>query len=147
MKKSKVRALLIKEQEEIVKDLRESVEGLHEDADLDEEATREMDDFAHQEESGDMERRLKEQLQKAEFDLSSIKKLTETVCDEVKIGALVETNKNVFYISVPVPPVKVDGTKVIGISTKAPIFAKMKGLKKGDTFSMANIDYEIIRIS
>ena len=66
--------------------------------------------------------------------------------DIVEIGAVVITNKLNFYISVSSEKMTIDNDEIYGISIKAPIYAAMQGLKKGDTFSFNDNKYNIVDI-
>ncbi|MEZ7498155.1 hypothetical protein QO200_05320 [Flavobacterium sp. Arc3] len=58
-------------------------------------------------------------------------------------GAVVVTEQFVFFIGVSSEKVEVDGETVFGISTKAPIYANMRGLEKGSTFQFNETNYVI----
>lgn len=62
---------------------------------------------------------------------------------EVGPGAVVLTNHLAFFIGVSSEKVEADGEAVYGISTKAPIYAGMKHLKKGTTFHFNDRTYLI----
>jgi sorbitol-specific phosphotransferase system component IIA len=61
----------------------------------------------------------------------------------VEPGAVVVSDKLTFYICVSIEKIEVQGQPIFGISTKAPIYASMRGLKKGDSFSFNETDYII----
>lgn len=58
-------------------------------------------------------------------------------------GAVVVTEQFVFFIGVSSERVEVDGKTVFGISTKAPIYANMRGLEKGNKFQFNETNYVI----
>ena len=58
-------------------------------------------------------------------------------------GAVVVTEQFVFFIGVSSEKVEVDGDTVLGISTKAPIYANMRGLEKGSKFQFNETHYII----
>ncbi len=66
--------------------------------------------------------------------------------DTVEPGAVVVTNKLTFYICVSIEKFEVEGDELFGISFKAPIYANMVGLKKGDKFKYNETEYEILDI-
>jgi hypothetical protein len=147
MKKSELRDLIIKHQKELINDLEQSIKKLSDASDMDEDALKDSEDFSHQNESKEMERRINEQLKIAKADLSIIQNCAEKSFGAVQFGALVETDKNNFYVCIATAPFEVSGKNVIGISDHAPIFYKMKGKKLGESFEMANITYKILSIS
>lgn len=53
----------------------------------------------------------------------------------VRPGSVIETEDSYYYISVPLGEIQMDsGSKVFAISTEAPIYKNLKGLKEGDSF-------------
>ncbi len=69
--------------------------------------------------------------------------IEEPLHDEITLGSVVETDQRTFYVSASIENFTADGKKIFGISTKAPIYEAMKGLKKGDKFEMRNQHYKI----
>lgn len=63
--------------------------------------------------------------------------------EQVEPEAVVVTNQGTFFVSVHTGGFEIDDKEVMGISTKAPIYLKMLGKKKGDSFSFRDIDYTI----
>lgn len=61
----------------------------------------------------------------------------------VEPGALVITDKLTLYISVSIEQIEVQGHSIFGISVKAPIYAVMRGLESGSTFSFNETVYKI----
>lgn len=64
-------------------------------------------------------------------------------CTIVEPGATVVTEQFVFFIGISSEKIEVDGVTVIGISTRAPIYANMRGLEKGKTFQFNDTTYVI----
>lgn len=58
-------------------------------------------------------------------------------------GAVVVTERFVFFIGVSSEKVELDGETIFGISTRAPIYANMKGLQKGSAFHFNETNYVI----
>lgn len=61
----------------------------------------------------------------------------------VEPGAVVVTDKMTFFIAVSSEKIEVDGEIIFGMSTKAPLFIAMQGLKKGDIFEFNGTEYHI----
>ena len=61
----------------------------------------------------------------------------------IEPGAVVVTDQLTFFIGVSSEKVEVDGETFFGISTKAPIYANMVGLQKGDSFQYNETKYLI----
>lgn len=71
---------------------------------------------------------------------------TQRVHDTVQSGSIVETDKNVFYISVAAGAIIIDNKKYLAISPSSPIGSKMIGLKQGDAFVFNNVKQTIISV-
>ena len=77
-------------------------------------------------------------------DLEFLKTLsTEKEHTIVEPGSVVVTDKMTFYICVSIEEFEVDGKSLFGISTKAPIYANMRGLEKGKSFQFNETVYQI----
>lgn len=63
--------------------------------------------------------------------------------DEIGPGAVVVTNQRVFFVSVSIEQVEVNGIDIFGLSTKAPIFQALRGKKAGDKLDFNGIHYDI----
>ncbi len=61
----------------------------------------------------------------------------------VERGAIVKTDQRTFFIGVSSEDVEVEGQKVFGMSEQAPLYALMRGLKKGDSFEFNKLRYTI----
>lgn len=67
--------------------------------------------------------------------------------ETIRPGSVVETEDNYYYISVPLGEVHMDsGSKVYAISTEAPIYKSLEGLKEGDTFNFKDKEHRIVGI-
>jgi hypothetical protein len=58
-------------------------------------------------------------------------------------GAVVATEQFTFFIGVSSEKVIVNSVEIFGISTKAPIYANMRGLEKGNDFQFNETHYVI----
>jgi hypothetical protein len=65
------------------------------------------------------------------------------VNEMVEPGAVVVTNNRTFFIAVSSERVEVGEEVIYGISTNAPIYTVMAGLKKGETFKFNGTGYKI----
>lgn len=73
-------------------------------------------------------------------------KTTLQINDHVALGCIVKTDKRNFFPSVSIEEFDVDGIEFFGISSKAPLFQKMKGKMKGDSFSHKGRKYSILEV-
>ncbi|GAB2483331.1 MAG: hypothetical protein EP311_08900 [Cytophagales bacterium] len=109
-------------------------------------------EIASQEHRGGAERN--EMLVRMEKELTFLKnelRVLENIDPElehnqVQLGAVVITDQRIFFISTSVELVEVNGHCLYGISTKAPIFASMRGKKTGDAFEHAGVRYLILDV-
>ena len=62
---------------------------------------------------------------------------------QVEPAAVVVTETFIFFIGVSSEKVDVDGVEVFGMSTRAPIYANMRGLEKGSKFQFNETNYVI----
>jgi len=62
---------------------------------------------------------------------------------EVHVGSVVITEHLNFFVSVSIEEFEAAGVKYYGMSTKAPIYEKMKGKKIGETFEYNGKSYYI----
>ena len=53
---------------------------------------------------------------------------------QVVPGAVVKVNGRYFVIALPSPVIRLNGADVLGISTDAPLFKAMQGLRAGEAF-------------
>lgn len=70
----------------------------------------------------------------------------DKICDEVKHGCLVCTDKLIFFLGTAIGQINIDGQQVFVISGNAPITKEMNGKKVGDTFFFNGVSHEIKRI-
>ena len=65
----------------------------------------------------------------------------------VRTGALVETNKGIIFLSIPLGRIKVKNADIMVISAIAPLAKAMMNAKKKETVSFNGTDYLIKNIS
>ncbi len=63
--------------------------------------------------------------------------------ESVQPGALVVTDKRVFYVSVSIEEIEVEGQRIFGISTQAPLYKEMAGKHSGESFAFNDTSYTI----
>lgn len=117
-----------------------------EGADLDEESTLELDDFAQQNSSNDSAINLQNRINKAINDLQDFKELRPELVDEITEGNVVLTDKLNFVIGLSFKDFEWENKKFVGISTEAPIFSALVGKREGDKVEFNGISYTIEEI-
>jgi predicted RNase H-like nuclease (RuvC/YqgF family) len=76
-------------------------------------------------------------------EMNVMRTLTNELVQSIKMGAVVVTDRMKFFVSVSLEEFEVDGENYFGISAKAPIYDKMRGLYAGDSFEMNGAKYQI----
>lgn len=115
--------------------------------DLDEESTRDMDDFSQQSTDQDMQMRMQTQAKKVAENITRLETYGQSKQESVKPGALVETKNIWFFIGIALPAnMKIEKKRIVGISEDAPIYASIEGKKKGATITIGNQKLKIQNI-
>lgn len=116
-------------------------------ADLDEEDTRDLDDFSQQAEDADMQMRIQAQAAKVQEKIAWLDANAMIARETVEPGALVETKNKWFFFGIALPTnIEADGKTVVGISEGAPIYPYLAGKKKGDTLEIGEEKLEILNV-
>ncbi|RKT01471.1 hypothetical protein [Chryseobacterium defluvii] len=89
---------------------------------------------------------LQRQLNEALHQQAIIQKISPESSEKVQNGALVKTNKGLFYISASVGEIVVENTKIMTISDEAPLAKVMMGLRTGQTFAINTLEQTIENI-
>ncbi|MCB9257149.1 MAG: hypothetical protein H6579_08475 [Chitinophagales bacterium] len=137
---------LIQHQEEIIKDFDLLLKRYLVAADIDEEDTKDVEDYARQGISTDMVHSAELQLIQAKNDLLVLKNLDISIKEVISPGAVVITDKYNFFISVANHSFKVDGKEFIGLAFDSPIYQYMRLLPEGEKFSFNKQEYLIKEI-
>lgn len=137
---------IIESQEGLISKLIEEIKNLEVGSDIDEGDVIDPEDISHKVEANEMEVLLSEQLKIAKKDLNFLTTNIDESSSVVKPGALVYTDKYIFFIGVATIPVKHNDLTLLGISVKAPIYSLMRDKKVGDSFSFSTHNYNINRI-
>lgn len=137
---------LIQLKQDEINALKESERIYAESADLDEESSLELDDFAQQSQSTDSARNLQIRINQATEDLNNFKVLHPELIDEITEGNVVLTDKVNFVIGLSFKDFEWENKKFVGISTQAPIFEALVGKRAGDKIEFNGIKYTIEEI-
>ncbi len=137
---------LIQLKQDEINALKESERIYAEGADLDEESSLELDDFAQQSQSTDAARNLQIRINQATDDLAEFKALRPELVDEITEGNVVLTDKLSFVIGLSFKDFEWENKKFVGISTQAPIFDALVGKRAGDKVEFNGINYTIEEI-
>ena len=100
-----------------------------------------------QQEINNLQVQLNEVLKQQDFLKTSFDKLRMTKkFDKAEKGAIVKTEKGLFFISVSLGEVTFDNQKIICISPESPLAKAMNGKQKGEVFSLNNMSQKIVDI-
>ncbi|MCU7614971.1 hypothetical protein N0B16_11035 [Chryseobacterium sp. GMJ5] len=95
-----------------------------------------------QQEINTIQRQLNESLSQQNI----LQKLNTEPCKKVQNGALVETDKGWFYISVSLGEIIFEDRKIMTMSNESPLAKAMSGKGKGEVFMINNISQTVERI-
>jgi len=95
-----------------------------------------------QQEINNIQRQLNEVLNQQGF----LQKLSTETCSKVQNGALVKTDKGLFYISASVGEIIIENKKIMTISSESPLAKEMFGKKESETFIINKVSQTIEKI-
>jgi len=144
--RKEVIAHLIELKSQEIKALEESHQIFADGADLDEESSLELDDFAQQSQSTDSARSLQVRINQAKENLEAFKNVRPELVDEITEGNVVFTDQVNFVIGLAFKDFEWENKKFVGISTQAPIFEALVGKREGDKVEFNGIKYTIEEI-
>ncbi|KFC22922.1 hypothetical protein [Chryseobacterium sp. FH1] len=95
-----------------------------------------------QQEINNLQVQLNEILKQKDF----LKTVLTKPSDKAEKGAIVKTEKGLFFISVSLGEIKIENEKIICISPESPLAKAMNGKIKNEVFSINNINQKIENI-
>jgi len=95
-----------------------------------------------QQEINNLQVQLNEILKQKDF----LKTVLPKPSDKAEKGAIVKTEKGLFFISVSLGEIKIENEKIICISPESPLAKAMNGKQKGEDFSLNNMNQKILDI-
>ena len=95
-----------------------------------------------QQEINNLQIQLNEILKQQDF----LKTILPKTSEKVEKGAIVETDKGLFFTSVSLGEIVFENKKIIAISPESPLAKAMHGKKKNENFSINNINQNIKNI-
>lgn len=146
IKKEEIIRSLIHHQEQVVNDFEILLNRYKEAGDIDEEDTKDIEDFARQGVATDMVHSVELQLVQAENDLNALNNIEIKQNSVVEYGAVVITGTYRFFVGIANHSFHVDGKEFVGLAIDAPIYAFMRGKKAGESFSFNHKKYVIEEI-
>ncbi len=95
-----------------------------------------------QQEINNLQVQLNEVLKQQDF----LKTIPVKISDKAEKGAIVKTERGLFFISVSLGEITFENQKIICISPESPLAKAMNGKRKNETFSINNINQKIENI-
>lgn len=95
-----------------------------------------------QQEINNLQRQLNESLQQQSW----IQKISGEPSSKVQTGALVKTDKGLFYISASVGEIIFENQKIMTVSAESPLVKAMTGLTKGQNFFVNTVSQAVEEI-
>ncbi|TDX87213.1 hypothetical protein [Epilithonimonas xixisoli] len=95
-----------------------------------------------QQEINNLQVQLNEILKQKDF----LKTILPKPSEKAEKGAIIKTEKGLFFISVSLGEIKIDNQKIICISPESPLAKAMNGKIKNEVFSINNINQKIENI-
>ena len=95
-----------------------------------------------QQEINNLQRQLNEVLNQQAI----LQKITADPSEKVQNGAIVKTDKGLFYISASMEEIRSENQKVMTVSAESPLVKAMFGKKMGETFTINTINQTIENI-
>ncbi|WP_371403158.1 hypothetical protein OHA10_35380 [Kribbella sp. NBC_00662] len=145
--KSRIKDALLRQVEADLRAAQGDVAREDSAAKLDQDSSFTVDDQSQAAEAGDLGGLLEGREQRQAGILSQIEKLDFGPRSEVGPGAIVGFDGDRYVVGVVAAAFECDGATYEGISTDAPIYAAIAGLRAGDTFSFAGRDHQIDFVS
>lgn len=146
MDKTKILQLIREHLENNINVLTESLDSQQSASDMDEGDTLDPEDYSQQSESRDKVMALQIQLDTARAQLSKLEDFSGRKVNGTESGALVETDKNWFYMGIALSSIKAGTKELYGISPDSPAYNAIKGKSIGDKFKIGNADHKIVGI-
>lgn len=95
-----------------------------------------------QQEINNLQRQLNESLNQQ----SIIQKISSDPSSKVQNGALVKTDKGLFYIAASAGEIVIDHQKIMTVSAESPLAKAMYGLTENQSFSVNNVGQKIVKV-
>ena len=146
MKREEILNRIIEEHNNVIENLKNTVNRFNSESDLDENDTLDPDDFARQNEAKDLQMRYKQMLDLEEYAHRFILNEKEVNHTEVGEGAVLETELNFFFLGISIPHFTFEGKELFCITKESAIYKKLNNKKVGDSFEMGNKNFEIKNI-
>ncbi|MHA6726525.1 hypothetical protein ACX3PU_00500 [Chryseobacterium sp. A301] len=137
---------LIEKQKTIIDNLESSVERYQTASDIDEQETREPEDFSRQTEAKDMQLRFEKLLREAKLTVDFLLEQKNQSHERLEKGALVKTSGDWYFLGVSIPSTEINKTVIVSVSDQAPVYREFTSKKIGDRLEVGQQSLEILEI-
>jgi transcription elongation GreA/GreB family factor len=130
----------------VIDDFKQSINEMMQSDSVSDEKVFASSQQAFSKETIDHANRLAEQLQFATDEMKLLKNILTSIHnlhDTVRMGSVVVTDQDTFFVSASIERFEVDGLNVFGLSVKSPLYQAMEGKKAGDEFTFKKRNYRI----
>lgn len=132
-------------QKELINDFRTRINEIKDSGVQVNEGEFDLDESAQRDSGMEMLDHLADQLNFAveELDFLDQLRIEDQLHNEVTLGSIVKTDKRTFFPSVSIENFEVNGEKLFGISTKAPLYQELRQKRAGDKIAYNGEVYNI----
>lgn len=144
--KKKVLDAAIKKHQSVVDDFTLSIREMRASQGIVNEDEMDLSQQAYNTEMFQMSNQIGDRLAFANEELKLLFDMTSTIGtihNNVQLGSVVVTDRDIFFVSTSIEEFEVDGLKIFGLSIDSPLFKSMEGKKKGDRFGYNYGEYQI----
>ncbi len=114
---------------------------------LDPDSSFSVDDQSQSDEAGDLGGLFQDVGKRQHSTVALAEQLDFGPADEVRPGAIVVLDDNHYVVGVVSSSFESDGVTYEGMTTDAPLYDAMKGLRAGDTFTFDATEHQISAVS
>lgn len=147
MEKKQILDLIGQSLQDNIRELTNALNDYEAGSNLDEGDTIDPEDYSQQAEQREMQMQMQLQLDQARSQLTKLQSYMGKTSTVVEPGALVETDKNVFFIGLSMASVQADDKEVYGVSVDSPAYAAIRGKQEGEDFILGNETHTIRSVS
>lgn len=147
--KRKILAEGIKKHQTVIDDFRRSIKDMLASEGIVNEADMDLTQQSFNTELVQKANNLADQLAFANEEMKQLYDMLPTIeyiHNTVQPGAVVVTDKDIFFVSVSIERFYADGTDIFGLSAETPLYQEMKGKKKGDLVTYKDRTYQILDV-
>ena len=114
---------------------------------LDEGDTIDPEDYSQQSEAREMKMQMQIQLDQAQNQLTRLQGFSQKESTQVEPGALITTDKNLFFVGLSLPSMSIDDKDLYCISTESPAYSAVRGKSAGDHFDIGKDTHTILSVA